>query len=339
MIDVSIIIPVYNAEKYIAAMTESAINQTYKNTEIILVDDGSTDASGKICDELAAGDSRISVIHKENGGLSSARNAGIEIARGEYIYFADADDILDLSLIEDNLALACSSGADIVIFGYIRRIYRKNGSFYESVVLPRFSGFFPPEKVKANLGEICYHHVSVSIKLFSRSFIEKNNVRFENISINEDDMFVIRIMSLKGVSVYFNPKAYYYYILRKGSLMNSYRSGVYESVYSIAQSYENAMKTVGADNEKNKETVNKYYIRAVNMTTGFMAEKNCPFTWSEKLNRLRKMMDEPKIKKAFSEIDPACYSGFGRVKVWLLKNGFYRSAVLLGQFKRSFIRK
>ena len=92
---VSIIVPVYKVEKYLRKCIDSIINQTLKDIEIILVDDGSPDNCGKICDEYAAKDTRIKVIHKENGGLSSARNAGMEVAEGEYIGFVDSDDWIE----------------------------------------------------------------------------------------------------------------------------------------------------------------------------------------------------------------------------------------------------
>ncbi len=97
---ISVVVPIYNVETYLKECIESIINQTYKNLEIILVDDGSTDNCGNICEEYALKDSRIKVIHKENGGLSSARNAGIDIATGEYITFIDSDDYVSLDMIE-----------------------------------------------------------------------------------------------------------------------------------------------------------------------------------------------------------------------------------------------
>lgn len=99
MPQVSIIIPVYNSEKYLRMTIESLLNQTYKDFEIILVDDGSVDASGKLCDDLSLTDRRIVVIHKENGGVSSARNVGIENARGELISFVDHDDYVFLIIL------------------------------------------------------------------------------------------------------------------------------------------------------------------------------------------------------------------------------------------------
>ncbi len=97
---ISVIIPVYNVEKYLDKCVQSVINQTYKSLEIILVDDGSTDKSGVLCDEYAKKDERIKVIHKSNGGLSSARNKGLDIASGEYIFFLDSDDFLSLTALE-----------------------------------------------------------------------------------------------------------------------------------------------------------------------------------------------------------------------------------------------
>ncbi|OUQ56652.1 hypothetical protein B5E58_10530, partial [Tyzzerella sp. An114] len=93
---ISVIVPIYNVEKYLNRCVDSIINQTYKNLEIILVDDGSPDNCGKICDEYAKKDNRIKVVHKENGGVSSARNVGLNIATGDYIGFVDGDDWIDL---------------------------------------------------------------------------------------------------------------------------------------------------------------------------------------------------------------------------------------------------
>lgn len=102
---ISIIVPVYNIEKYIVRCIESILNQTYSNLEIILVDDGSTDSSGGICDEYAKKDDRIVVIHKVNGGLSDARNAGLKVVTGDYIGYVDGDDWIDSTMYEDMLSV------------------------------------------------------------------------------------------------------------------------------------------------------------------------------------------------------------------------------------------
>ena len=114
---ISIIVPVYNVEKYLRKCVDSILNQTFKDFELILVDDGSTDSSGKICDEYNLKDNRIKVIHKENGGLSSARNAGLDIAQGEYIGFVDSDDWIELDMYEELYKICKENDADVGIVG------------------------------------------------------------------------------------------------------------------------------------------------------------------------------------------------------------------------------
>ena len=115
---ITVIMPVYNVENYLAEAIESVINQTYKNLEIILIDDGSTDKSGNICDEYEKIDSRIKVIHQENKGLSGARNAGIEVATGNYIMFIDSDDIFPKDACEKMLNYIEEKDADYVVGNY-----------------------------------------------------------------------------------------------------------------------------------------------------------------------------------------------------------------------------
>ena len=110
---ISVIVPVYNVEKYLTKCVDSIMNQTYKDLEIILVDDGSTDNSGKICDEYVKKDKRFKVIHKKNGGLSDARNVGIKNSTGEYLSFIDSDDYIDNDMIECLYNACIKNNADI----------------------------------------------------------------------------------------------------------------------------------------------------------------------------------------------------------------------------------
>ena len=114
----TLIIPIYNIEQYLSQCLDSIINQTYKNIQIILVDDGSTDSSGRICDEYADKDSRIIVIHKENGGLVSARKAGLRKATGEYVVYVDGDDWIELNAIEHMVGTIERTKADIVLYDH-----------------------------------------------------------------------------------------------------------------------------------------------------------------------------------------------------------------------------
>ena len=112
---ISVIVPVYKVERYLCRCVDSIIAQTYTNLQIILVDDGSPDGSGAICDDYAAKDSRITVIHKKNGGLSDARNAGLVAACGSYIGFVDSDDYIEPEMFEELLLKAMDTGADLTL--------------------------------------------------------------------------------------------------------------------------------------------------------------------------------------------------------------------------------
>lgn len=149
---VSIVVPIYNVEKYLANCLESILNQTYKNIEVILCDDGSPDNCGRICDEYAQRDTRIKVIHKENGGLSDARNAGIEIATGEYITLVDSDDFLMLDMIENLVGVVTDTGADIVSCQNVR--CKENESLadiHDTKIKRKVASYENSEKMKAFL--------------------------------------------------------------------------------------------------------------------------------------------------------------------------------------------
>ena len=117
---ISIVVPVYNVENYIEECINSIINQTYKNLEIILVDDGSTDSSGKICDKFAKNDDRIKVIHKKNEGLGKTRNVRILESTGDYLFFVDSDDFIDLNTIEKLYNRSNNGTMDLVICDYYK---------------------------------------------------------------------------------------------------------------------------------------------------------------------------------------------------------------------------
>lgn len=120
----SIIVPVYNVEKYIHRCIDSILNQTFEDFECILVDDSSPDSCGMICDQYAAKDDRIKVIHKENGGVSEARNVALEVARGEYICFVDSDDYVENDFLMKIQESICEKDADVIVFGY--KVISKN---------------------------------------------------------------------------------------------------------------------------------------------------------------------------------------------------------------------
>ncbi len=142
--EISVIVPVYNTEDYLRQCLDSLSAQTMENIEIIVVDDGSTDRSPKICDEYAEKDPRMIVIHRENGGLSAARNSGLDIAQGEYVLFVDSDDWVEPDFCKVPLDAARQTGADLVIF---QRMWHREGE--EAELQPPF-----PETGIADKGKI-----------------------------------------------------------------------------------------------------------------------------------------------------------------------------------------
>ena len=205
---ISIIIPIYNVEKFVKQAVNSALNQTYKNLEIILVDDGSTDASGQICDEYSAIDARVKVIHQVNRGLSAARNAGLEIATGTYVMFLDADDFLEENACEVLYHEIEKTKADYVIGNYIHVTYngqKWNKPLFDTEKYTQFKlsiedyqkSFFVMNSVVWN-------------KIFRRAFIEKHQLRFIPKAIAEDAIFSIYCYTHTDNAYYINDVVYNY---------------------------------------------------------------------------------------------------------------------------------
>lgn len=205
---VSVIVPIYNVEKFLPACIQSLIDQTYKNLEILLVDDGSPDGSGAICDEFAAKDDRIVVIHKENGGASSARNAGLDAATGDYIAFVDGDDYIQPDMYEFLMDILLKYDADISRCGMVRI----TGDIREEW------GIYTKEPVIRNTKEsICdvgeaYGILPVSPcnKIFKKSVIE--NVRFDTRFVYAEDTLFNYYAACNAKSIVCWDKIMYNYV-------------------------------------------------------------------------------------------------------------------------------
>lgn len=203
---ISVIIPVYNAEKYLGRCMQSVLNQTYKNLEIILVNDGSTDESGKICDEYREKDDRVKVIHKENGGASSARNLGLKIATGSLIGFVDSDDLIVEDMYEYLSNLLHQTNADLVsccCTTKIKNLDYKN----KNEVLREYTGREIMELFYRINGQGSFY--GIWRKLYKREIIE--NINFLEGKINEDVLFTYEVCKRAKRIVESNQKKYYYF--------------------------------------------------------------------------------------------------------------------------------
>lgn len=211
---ISIIVPVYKVEQYLRQCIESIINQTYQNIEIILVDDGSPDKCPAICDEFAILDKRIRVVHKINGGLSDARNAGLEIATGDYIGFVDSDDWISPTMYEELISVAIEYGADISCCGYNRI---DNNSVLESKLFGdkrKVSGIDLLRDIFCRNGD----NVVVWNKIYNVNLFK--NLRFPVGEIHEDNFILCSTIGRANVVAYTGTIGYYYRF-RPDSIMNA----------------------------------------------------------------------------------------------------------------------
>lgn len=208
---ITVIVPVYNVENYIKKCVESILNQTYRELEIILVNDGSTDNSSVVCDEFKTIDNRVKVIHKKNGGLSDARNAGLAIASGDYITFVDSDDYIATDMYRVMIDAMRRNEAEIGVCGIG---YITNGVSSEISCLPT-------EKVYREKEALCTYfstndlNASVCNKLFKRSLFE--GICFPLHKKFEDTFIIHRVIERAGVVVHVG-KPLYYYVNRGGSI-------------------------------------------------------------------------------------------------------------------------
>lgn len=230
---ISIIVPVYNTANYLAQCVDSIICQSYTDWELILVDDGSKDQSGMICDEYAKRDNRIMVIHQSNNGVSSARNAGINYAKGEYLCFVDADDWLEPSFLIDFQFNKIK--VDFYIGGYIFNTYGTPFSCkkYEEICC---SGLLEirDEFFRQNLQTNGYPWG----KLYKSSIIRENNLRFnEKLSINEDHLFVFQYYLLCGSLSINSTVNYQYRVFNDGGNKLSLRKHSYNEYMEVFNSF------------------------------------------------------------------------------------------------------
>lgn len=209
---VSLIVPVYNTEAYLHECVASIRAQTYSNWELVLVNDGSTDGSGRLCDALAQGDPRIHVIHRENGGASAARNTGLDVAMGLYIYFVDSDDWVAEDMLKETVAIMEQEGYDICTCAYWLAAGEKVvcSKFWKERV---FQFAEQTEKQRFLCRWVLSSRLSWSAcgKVFRRQIIQRNNLRFaEEQTISEDLDFFFRYL-IYCQNLYYIPKALYFY--------------------------------------------------------------------------------------------------------------------------------
>lgn len=300
---ISVIVPVYKVEPYINRCVESIVNQTYKNLEIILVDDGSPDNCPKMCDEWAEKDNRIKVIHKQNGGVSSARNEGIANSNGKYISFVDGDDWIESDMIYLLLNTIEENNADVSRCGIITDF--EDGSASELSGNSEIKILSSKDEMIIDLVMGDYLSGVVWNKLYRYDIV--NNIRFDiNFDCSEDFLYNFRVNEIAGSIAYYDvPK--YHYLIRERSITNSPFS---EGAFSIVRAKKIILSSQ-IDNEATLEYCKKSFVASAFVVLNGMIRNDM---FMDKFSEMRKSILNYK-RSIFSS---SLYSFKDKIKTLLL---------------------
>lgn len=284
---VSIIIPVYNAGNYLEECLKSILKQTYKNIEIILIDDGSTDSSGKICDVYSKKDCRIKVIHSINRGVSSSRNTGIKLAQGKYIVFIDSDDYINEDMIEDMIEGMKKS--DLAICGYNRiesqnKIKKVGISINKHIInmeeLENYMGFL--------LNKLLFN--SPANKMYKKELI--NQYFDEQLSMGEDLLFNLEyIKNISSIRI-IREELYNYRIHDSNSLSSCYRHNMFEIQKLL---YNKILENFKERKFRNFNIAYSYFIKSIIHSVIKPILKNDTLSYSQKKKLIAEICDDNEV--------------------------------------------
>lgn len=297
----SIIVPVYNAEKYLDRCMSAIYEQTFTDYEIILVNDGSKDDSLKMCRSYAEKDGRIRVVDKENGGAGSARNAGIEVATGEYLAFPDADDWFAKEMYEELYELAKSGDYDIVFSGVHYYNQGENGEMvYASTAVCKPVRFQTKEECRGQVMELFPTTTifdSPCNKLYKRSILERYNIRFRNLRRCQDAVFNLDFYNCIESAVS-TPKAYYNYMQNtQEGVWRKFPKTYYEIIIFYNTHLIELLKEWGAYEGKTKEHYDSSFVIGLYESAGMFDNPNWKLTKAEKLAYVETIFSNEQVRE------------------------------------------
>lgn len=296
---ISIVIPIYNVEKYLDKCVQSARSQTLNDIEIILVDDESPDCCSQMCDEYAKKDSRIKVVHKKNGGLGFARNSGLEVATGEYVTFLDSDDFVDLYTYEHLYNIATIHCLDALYYNFKK--FSTENDVQESAPINEITEY-KNENVKELMLDIIASeptakvdhkvHCSSCTAMYRLEIIKKNNVRFhsERELISEDLIFNLDYLR-HASNVAFNNGEFYHYRVNPISLTNTIRTDRIEKNYKLYEYIKDNIEFWGLDLKKANERNDRLFIG--NSRSSLIHYLQSSANRKDKVAWLRKQLEMP----------------------------------------------
>ena len=293
---VSIVVPVYNVEKYLEKCIKSLISQTYENIEIILVDDGSTDKSAAICEEYSCEDKRVMVIHKENGGLSSARETGITSVTGEYVMIVDGDDWLECDTIQRCInALGDNDNIACVLFSYIKEFENNSIPMHVMDGTKYLSQIEAEEKIYRRLfglsdNELSHPErmdnvVSCCMKLYKTEFARKGKYYDTKVvGSSEDALFNMYALYKSGEMIYLD-ECFYHYRKVNTSLTNTYRKDLDKKWNTLFSEMNKIIEEKNLGNEYRKALSNRIALSIVGIGMNEVGNTNASHLWRyQKIN-------------------------------------------------------
>ncbi|MBR6271636.1 MAG: glycosyltransferase family 2 protein [Lachnospiraceae bacterium] len=302
---VSIIMPVYKVEEYVGAAIESVLAQSFCDFEFLIVDDGSPDGSGAICDEYAARDGRIKVYHKENGGAPSARNYAMDRACGKYYYFMDSDDYAEPEMLADMVALAEENEAQLVVAGFFIDTYYSDDRFRRDTMNCGDAVF----KDAASFRNAAHTFFDKNLlytpwnKLWLRSYIEERGLRFPQ-TFWDDFPFVLSVIR-DAESVVVTSKAYYHFIRKRAeSETAAYRPEMYEKREEEHGWMQELYAHWGVDTPESREFLARRYIERFIGCLENLTNKSCTLSKKEVKEKIKEMLASPRVDEALSFARP-----------------------------------
>lgn len=325
----SIVIPVYNAEKYLGECVESVLLQSVTDFELILVDDGSTDESGHLCDRFALRDSRVRVIHQQNSGHITARMNGVSAAIGDYIMFMDSDDYwLDgaLSTVEKNLVCF---GCDMLVF----RLRKGNENCHDFFGGVR-SYITHSEYFTVSLAESGMN--SLVIKAYARKLFENVDISAFSELRNSEDLVLSTMLAQAAEKISYIPEVIYYYRQNEGSITNSFNAKEIDEFIISRRFLWAELERLGLDNDDNKKVLYSGYLRRVS-DWAYQASVSSMAT-EEKISHLSKVSESEMFINAMKAVDLSQFGKAKQLRLKLLYSKKYNTMFWLDKIKSKILR-
>ena len=304
-VKISAIMPVYNVEKFVGKCIESLQKQTFSDFELIAVDDGSPDRSGEICEEYAAKDPRIKVIHQKNAGAPAARNAAIEIARGKYLYFMDSDDWAEETMFEDMYAAAEANNAQLVVAGFYIDTYYSDTEYYSQEQTCPSHVFSSQEDFRRNAYKLFDRNLLYTPwnKLFSHEYIKEKGIRFRNVFWDDFPFNLDVIRDVERVVLLEN-EYYHFMRARAESETAKYRSDMYAKREEEHGWMTDLYDYWNLSDEKSNEMIQRRYIERVIGCVENVTNPACTLSAKEKKAEIKKIISSDRVRKAIKEAKP-----------------------------------